>query len=233
MLYTEHNQTEGLEYDGGPYHFDLRPGDIFQQHDPSYVVVRWGGRLRATSNQTTLHLDAILENPEGAAGFDLTVVMPDNSVAERPVAIGQISTAPDGSHSIINLSSAPLPAQPMPNAEWIAIDTFITERFFQTIRWAPTHPSYHVNALPMIRMFAIVEPPAFSGRSLLRLLRSLPHCLPFACQRAGLLLDRQHHGWGWRPAGRLSDMSRVVLERRNWPPSKAGWSTSPATTSTT
>lgn len=159
MLYTEHNQTEGLEYDGGPYHFDLRPGDIFQQHDPSYVGIRWGGRLRATSTQSLLQLDSLLENPEGAAGFDLTVVMPDNSVAERPISIGQISTSPDGSHSIIDLTSAPLPAQPMPNAEWIALDTFISERFFQTIMMGTDTPGqYHISSIAYDpNKFAIVE----------------------------------------------------------------------------
>ena len=49
MIYTGQYQDETVSYKAGPYHIDLRPGDIIQLTDPAYVGARMGGRLRRTA----------------------------------------------------------------------------------------------------------------------------------------------------------------------------------------
>lgn len=49
MIYTGKYQDETVSYKAGPYHIDLRPGDIIQLTDPAYVGARMGGRLRRTT----------------------------------------------------------------------------------------------------------------------------------------------------------------------------------------
>jgi len=49
MIYTGQYQDETVSYKAGPYHIDLRPGDIIQLTDPAYVGARMGGRLRRTT----------------------------------------------------------------------------------------------------------------------------------------------------------------------------------------
>ena len=95
-----------------------------------------------------LQLDSIMPNPNNSPTFDLTVVMPDNSVQERPINTSQVTTSADGTHSVINLGGNPLPVTPMPQAEWIAVDNQVAQRFFQTIMVGSDTPGqYHVTAV--------------------------------------------------------------------------------------
>lgn len=140
MIYTENNQTEVLEYDAGLYHMDLRPGEIFQQQDPAYFGLNWGGRLRSTSSTTVLHLDRLLDadTTELATSYALSVVMPDTSLAELTIFPASISISADGTYSILNLaaSGVALPQQPQRNAEWIMVDNGRDIRLFQTVSLA-------------------------------------------------------------------------------------------------
>ena len=124
-------QTETVQYDAGLYALDLRPGEIFQQHDPMYFGLRWGGRLKPGSTTTVLNLDAPFDTG-GSASFDIKVVMPDGTVADSTFSASSLTNSADASYSIVHLNSA-LPQVPLPNAEWIAIDNTVSPRLFQAV----------------------------------------------------------------------------------------------------
>jgi predicted phage tail protein len=149
LLFTENNQVETVTYDASLYHLDMRPGDIFQQEDPLYFGLRYGGRLRAESTQSVLHLDSLVQL-SGAPSYTLTVVMPDNTVygSNNNTNPLNFSTSPDGTYTIITLyPQFALPRQPMPNAEWILVDSSTVPRLFQTVSVAQPQPGrYQVTA---------------------------------------------------------------------------------------
>lgn len=129
QIYSETQQTETVNYDASLDHMSLRPGDVFQQHDPAYFGLRYGGRLQQESTQSVLHLDSKVDISVGSS-FILTVLMPNSTVASATLYQPQFIDA--GDHSIINLA-APLPQQPTANAEWILVDNTTSPRMFQVV----------------------------------------------------------------------------------------------------
>lgn len=112
LLHTEQKETEVVSYRAGLDHADLVPGDVVLIADPSYAGIRFGGRLAAVSadlNEVTLDAPVTLGASET---YQLTVVMPDGSLADRTV------TSPAGETVALSLASA-LPAAPVPGAMWI------------------------------------------------------------------------------------------------------------------
>lgn len=168
LLYTEMNQTETITYDAGLYHLDLRPGDIFLQHDPTYFGLRWGGRLQSSSTQTVLQLDSLID-PDISTSFTATVVMPDNTVAHVDFGVTALSLSADGGHTILSLP-APLPLQPSPNAEWIIVDTTMAPRLFQAVgvsngqpgRYSVTAVGYNPGKFDFVEFGIAFQPQVFS-----------------------------------------------------------------------
>jgi predicted phage tail protein len=144
LLYSETQQTETVNFDASLYNMNMRPGDLFQQHDPLYVGLRSGGRLQQESTTTVLQLDGKVSATLGSS-YTLTVVMPDDSVAGQTIMPQQIIDL--GDHSAIQLYT-PLPQQPTANAEWILLDNTISPRMFQVVSVAqPETGRYQVTAV--------------------------------------------------------------------------------------
>jgi hypothetical protein len=105
VLDTEKTANETLTFKAGNDQLQLRPGMIFEQHDPSYMGLRAGGRLQGSNTSTVVNADALVPPLDAGITSYLTVQMPDGSVvADR--AIASIATSANGLYSIITLASA-------------------------------------------------------------------------------------------------------------------------------
>lgn len=101
--------TKSVTYQAGADHFDLLPFDILNCRDTVVIGARYGGRIRqATLNQVVL--DAPVELQAGET-YQLSVVLPDKTLAER-----EITTGP-GTTDTLAVAS-PLPAVPQVAAMW-------------------------------------------------------------------------------------------------------------------
>ncbi|MER2268256.1 TipJ family phage tail tip protein [Methylobacterium oxalidis] len=134
-LLTELQETQVLTYRAGLDHAVLRPGDLIAVQDPQIAAVDLSGRLLAGSTATVVQLDRAVTF---ASGMTISVIMPDGSVAERP--IGGISG------KAASLSGA-LPAAPDPAAVWV-IASNVKPQLFRVISIREEEPHiYAVQAL--------------------------------------------------------------------------------------
>lgn len=81
LLDTEEHETEVVHYVASLDNADVRPGQIIAIADPSYMGIRYGGRVvSATVNQ--VEIDAGVDIEVGQA-YQITVTLPDGSLAVR------------------------------------------------------------------------------------------------------------------------------------------------------
>lgn len=86
LLYSERYQTDVISFKTGIEGAICRPGQIIKVADPMRAGFRRGGRIvSATDTVITVDQDIIVD-PGSAT---LSVMMPDGTVEERPVAIGE------------------------------------------------------------------------------------------------------------------------------------------------
>lgn len=164
LLDTEQNETEVVTYRAGLDHADVVPGDVVLIADPSYAGVRFGGRLASVSDDLmTLTLDASVNLGEGES-YSVTVVMPDGSLADRDVTIG------DGETLTLSLAS-PLPGVPVAGALWLLSGSDVEPRPFRvlSVTEAEKH-QFDISALeydetkyPRVEQGLVLEKPSFSA----------------------------------------------------------------------
>ncbi|TNB46799.1 host specificity protein J [Martelella lutilitoris] len=163
LLDTEQNSTEVVTYRAGLDHADVAPGDVVLVADPSYAGVRYGGRVKATSDDlASVKLDAPVTLTDGDA-YTLTVVMPDGTLADRAVTSGA------GEVETLALSSA-LPDRPVAGAMWILTGSDAAPRPFRVLSITENDKhQFDVSALiydatkwDRVEKGLELEPPSFS-----------------------------------------------------------------------
>ncbi|TCT42792.1 host specificity protein J [Martelella mediterranea] len=163
LLDTEQHSTEVVTYRAGLDHADVAPGDVVLVADPSYAGVRYGGRIKAVSDElTAVTVDAAVTLNDGET-YTLTVVMPDGVLADRPVTNGA------GETDELILSEA-LPDQPVAGAMWILTGSDAAPRPFRVLSITENDKhQFDVSALiydetkwARVEEGLILEPPSFS-----------------------------------------------------------------------
>ncbi|MAM09115.1 MAG: hypothetical protein CML23_01355 [Rhizobiaceae bacterium] len=163
LLDTEQNSTEVVTYRAGLDHADVAPGDVVLVADPSYAGVRYGGRVKAVSEDlASVTLDAPVTLTEGDA-YTLTVVMPDGSLADRTVTSGA------GETDVLALAEA-LPDRPVAGAMWILTGSDAAPRPFRVLSITENDKhQFDVSALiydatkwDRVEKGLELEPPSFS-----------------------------------------------------------------------
>ncbi|MBB4120683.1 host specificity protein J [Martelella radicis] len=163
LLDTEQNSTEVVTYRAGLDHADVAPGDLVLVADPSYAGVRYGGRVKAVSEDlASVTLDAPVTLADGDA-YTLTVAMPDGTLADRVVVNGA------GEVETLVLSSA-LPDRPVTGAMWILTGSDAAPRPFRVLSITENDKhQFDVSALiydatkwDRVEKGLELEPPSFS-----------------------------------------------------------------------
>ncbi|ACL58437.1 TipJ family phage tail tip protein [Methylobacterium nodulans] len=110
-LLVENYATQTATYRAGLDHAVRRPGDIIAIADPQISNIDAGGRLKAGSTASTLLLDRPVTLKSGVP-YEISVTLPDGSVAER-----QITTLAGVDLTEVSISPA-LPSVPDAAAVW-------------------------------------------------------------------------------------------------------------------
>ncbi|MGY2048925.1 TipJ family phage tail tip protein [Methylobacterium sp. JK268] len=139
-LLVENYCTQTVSYQAGLDHAVRRPGDVIAIADPAISNLDLGGRLLAGSTAQLLHLDRPV-TLKGGVQYEISVVMPDGTVAER-----QITTA--AGFDITQVAVAPaLPSAPDPAAMWQIIGDVVPQ-LFRIVSIGESQPHvYDVSAL--------------------------------------------------------------------------------------
>lgn len=120
LLYTEKFQSETVGFQTGIEGATLRPGQVIKISDPVRAGIRRGGRLSAGTNNT-ITIDSDIAYTLGLA---LSVMLPDNSVAEKNVLsiVGRVVTV-DSNFAIT----------PQKDSIWIISDMNVEPQQFRVI----------------------------------------------------------------------------------------------------
>ncbi len=122
LLVTEHAETHTATYTAGLDHMQAAPGQVVAIADPSFAGYRMGGRI-LSADGPRLTLDGPVTIEDGKA-YTLSVMMPDGSVADRPVV------AIPGERQEVTLAE-PLPAPPVPLAVYVLTASDLAPRPFR------------------------------------------------------------------------------------------------------
>ncbi|ACL59893.1 TipJ family phage tail tip protein [Methylobacterium nodulans] len=139
-LLVENYATQTATYRAGLDHAVRRPGDIIAIADPQISTIDAGGRLKAGSTASTLLLDRPVTLKSGVP-YEISVTLPDGSVAER-----QIATLAGVDLTEVNVSPA-LPAVPDAAAVW-QIAGEVVPQLFRIVGIKEVEPHiYEIQAL--------------------------------------------------------------------------------------
>lgn len=131
LLYSERLETETISFRAGLDAALVYPGAIIRTTDSTRAGARMGGRLVAAT-PTTLTLDAPVSYASGQS-YEVTVVMPDGSLATRQVE------AWAGESVEIRLLSA-LPGTPAPSAIWVLSATNLIPEAWRVVAISQADP---------------------------------------------------------------------------------------------
>ncbi|ACL58782.1 TipJ family phage tail tip protein [Methylobacterium nodulans] len=139
-LLVENYATQTATYRAGLDHAVRRPGDIIAIADPQISNIDAGGRLKAGSTASTLLLDRPVTLKSGVP-YEISVTLPDGSVAER-----QIKTLAGVDLTEVSVSPA-LPAVPDAAAVW-QIAGEVVPQLFRIVGIKEVEPHiYEIQAL--------------------------------------------------------------------------------------
>ena len=140
LLHTERLETETIVFRTGLEGALRNPGAVVKVVDPTRAGRRWGGRVvEATASRVELDADVTLE---AGHTYTLSVVLPDGTVEERPVA-----ALPAAPYRALTLA-APFSAAPVPQAVWVLAATDLVPTLWRVLAVAEVEPHvYEVTAL--------------------------------------------------------------------------------------
>lgn len=122
LLFTEQNESETVTFKAGLDAARIAPGDVIETQDSTRAGRRLGGRVMA-STVNTLTLDSEIEIEDGLS-YQVSVVMPDGSIASRDVLNGL------GTSSVLQMAGDPLPELPVSGAIWVVtVSNLVPERW--------------------------------------------------------------------------------------------------------
>lgn len=131
LLESEKHGAEGVSYKASLEHLTATPGMIAEISDRDYAAIRIGGRIvSATTSAVTL--DEPFRIDPGVS-YQLRVTLSDGSLAKTNV------NRPPGTYSVITLNP-PLPAAPLPHAQWAMLATNLIPRQFKIMGVSETNP---------------------------------------------------------------------------------------------
>ena len=150
MLDSEQNQTETVTFSASFDQISVRPGMIFALSDPSsFTATRMGGRVRMGATTTSVPLDAYLEPTGSNDSYQLTVQMPDGTLASNYDLAG-FAAENDANgvlYSILTLSE-PMPMVPDPDAVYVVTSTSIAPTLWQCVGMTePNRGTYQIVGL--------------------------------------------------------------------------------------
>ncbi|MBZ4373242.1 host specificity protein J [Corallococcus sp. AS-1-6] len=140
LLLTERLETETVTFRTGFEGAMRNPGAVVKLQDPYRAGRRWGGRVvAATASQVELDADVTLE---AGKTYALSVVLPDGTVEERPLAA--LAPAPYRALTV----ATPFAAAPQPHAVWVLAASDLTPTLWRILNVAEVEPHlYEITAL--------------------------------------------------------------------------------------
>ena len=140
LLLTERLETETVTFRTGYEGAMRNPGAVVKLQDAYRAGRRWGGRVvAATPSQVELDADVTLE---AGKTYALSVVLPDGTVEERPLAA--LAPAPYRALTVATAFSA----APQPQAVWVLAASDLTPTLWRILNVAEVEPHlYEITAL--------------------------------------------------------------------------------------
>ncbi|RKI09700.1 host specificity protein J [Corallococcus sp. AB030] len=140
LLLTERLETETVTFRTGFEGAMRNPGAVVKLQDPYRAGRRWGGRVvAATASQVELDADVTLE---AGKTYALSVVLPDGTVEERPLAA--LAPAPYRALPV----ATPFSAVPQLQAVWVLAASDLTPTLWRILNVAEVEPHlYEITAL--------------------------------------------------------------------------------------
>lgn len=124
ILDTERYATETVNYIAGFDHADVMPGDIIEVYDANKALLRFGGRLIASSSNSITIDKAI--TIEAGKTYTLKVALPDGTLASR------VLTNSAGVATVLTFTTA-LAATPVSAAIWGVTVSDLAPRQFRVL----------------------------------------------------------------------------------------------------
>lgn len=135
LLFSEQSESEVVVFKTGMEGAVARPGQIVQVADPVRGGQRRGGRI-AASTASSITLDSPVTMTGG--GHTLSVILPDGTIQERPVANITGSTV---------LVTSPYSQVPQVGAIWVLESPNLVAQLFRVVSAVESEDGIEINAL--------------------------------------------------------------------------------------